>query len=337
MKKFFILIALLLPVSLVGAFELPTVHSTIMLDAYLYNEADANTGTYDTSNRVQVRKAALVFTGMLDKKIDYSLEIGVSTCQGSGTTLKLLDAVILYHFNDNISAGLQQGHIIRGFAGATECSQRLTLEKPIFFKTFATCHPTGFVLNSYFDIGDISALEAELALMNGPNSTLDGEHDYNLGVIFYTPIPGISISADYNLMEKTYYDALYNLYSKEGYRAIGGIKYDNYNISFTGEYFMGKGFTTDDQEMKAYYLEAGYAIPLTCSFMKYLQPYVMYEYWDKNSADDAESEYTYFNGGLTFRLTESTRIKLNYKKPLEIPESASDVPTCLTLRLQTEL
>ncbi len=315
--------------------ELPNIHSSIVLDAKFYSGENSNTGNYDTSNRIQIRKAVLEFTGTLDKKIDYALEFGLSTCTGSGLQLKLMDASIFYNFNENIKAGLLQGHVLRGFIGKTECSERLTLEKPMFFKTFATCHPTGFVVNTNFDLGEAAGLETELALMNGVNGTFDGEHDYNLGLIFHTPLSGLAISSDYNHTEKSYYDENYQLYSETGYRSICGLKYDNYNFQATGEYLMGKGFTYDDQEMTAYYLQAGYAFPMKCEFLNYIQPYAVYEFWDKNSAEDDESEYTYINAGLTIGLTESTKVKFNYMKPQDKPDSAPEEASSFIVRLQT--
>lgn len=334
--KLLTMITLVLILQMTLFAELPNIHSSIVLDAKFYSGGNSNTGSYDTSNRIQIRKAALEFTGTLDKKIDYALEFGLSTCSGSGLQLKLMDASIFYNLNENIKAGLLQGHILRGFVGKTECSERITLEKPAFFKTFAVCHPTGFVINTNFDLGETAGLETELALMNGVNGTFDGEHDYNLGLIFYTPLSGLAISADYNHTEKGFYDENYQLYSETGYRSIFGMKYDNYNLQATGEYLMGKGFTYDDQEMTAYYLQAGYAFPIQCNFLNYIQPYAMYEFWDKNSAEDDESEYTYINAGLNLGLTESTRLRFNYMKPQDKPDSAAEEAEIFVVRLQTD-
>ncbi len=331
-----ITLVLILTTVLFAELELPNIHSAIVLDTKFYSGGDSNSGNYDTSNRIQVRKAALEFTGTLDKKIDYAVEFGVATCQGTGLNLKLMDASIFYNFNNNIKAGLLQGHVLRGFVGKTECSERLTLEKPVFFKTFATCHPTGFVVNTNFELGEVAALETELALMNGVNGTFDGEHDYNLGLIFHTPFSGLSVSADYNHTEKGYYDENFQLYSESGYRSICGLKYDNYNFQATGEYLIGKGFTYDDQEMTAYYLQAGYAFPMKYKFLNYIQPYAMYEFWDKNSAEDDESEYTYINAGLIFSLTESTRLRFNYMKPQDKPDNAPEEASIFVIRLQTK-
>lgn len=331
-----ITLVLILTTVLFAELELPNIHSAIVLDTKFYSGGDSNSGNYDTSNRIQVRKAALEFTGTLDKKIDYAVEFGVATCQGTGLNLKLMDASIFYNFNNNIKAGLLQGHVLRGFVGKTECSERLTLEKPVFFKTFATCHPTGFVVNTNFELGEVAALETELALMNGVNGTFDGEHDYNLGLIFHTPFSGLSVSADYNHTEKGYYDENFQLYSESGYRSICGLKYDNYNFQATGEYLIGKGFTYDDQEMTAYYLQAGYAFPMKYKFLNYIQPYAMYEFWDKNSAEDDESEYTYINAGLIFSLTESTRLRFNYMKPQDKPDNAPEEASSFVIRLQTK-
>ncbi|MDY6915243.1 MAG: hypothetical protein SVM86_02865 [Candidatus Cloacimonadota bacterium] len=100
------------------------------------------------------------------------------------------------------------------------------------------------------------------ALMNGINGTLDGEHDYNLGVMYYTPWEGLTLTADYNHTARNYYNDNFEQYSENGYRGLAGIQYVNNNVLATGEIVKGKGFAEDDQEMLAYYLQTGYSISI---------------------------------------------------------------------------
>lgn len=335
MKKLILVLGLvILQFALSADFEPPKVHSTIMLDAKFFSGGDSNNGNnYDTSNRYQVRKAALEFEGDW-QQLEYGIEFGVSTCTGSSVQLKLMEAELMYRWNKKLKLGIKQGHVLRGFVGSVECRDRLTMEKPNFFKTFATCHPMGFVAEYYLELGDITALETELALMNGTNSTLDGEHDYNLAAKFYTPLDGLALCAGYNFTAQNYYDDNYNLYSDEGYRTFFGTNYENYNISATAECFIGKGFSDAETEMLAYYLQAGYAIPLNIPQIKYIQPVFMYEFWDKDSEENTKSEYTYLNTGLNISLNEYTKLKLNYQIPQDEPENSVEQESSFVIRLQ---
>jgi hypothetical protein len=328
------MLGMLIHPTLEAAIQPPVVHPSIMLDAKFYGGDAANNGDYNTTNRYQVRKAALAFEGSLDENISYDIEFGTSTCSGSGVQFKLMDAGIFYHVNPNLKVGLQQGHILRGFAATTECTARMTMEKARFFTAFAACHPTGLVINNYLPLGDIAGLEAELALMNGTNSTLDGEHDYNLGTILHSPLEGLALTAVYNHTAQHYFDANYNEVSKDGYRAIGGIQYENYGIKATAEYYIGKGFSSHDQKMNAAYLEAGYAFPVAMQSLTAIQPYVLYEYWDKSADTDADSEFDFFSAGVNFSLSAATKIKMQYSLPTTTPDGLTEEPSSFVARLQ---
>jgi hypothetical protein len=326
---------MLLQAALLVAIEPPNLHSAIMLDAKFYTEGNSNSGSYDSSNRFQVRKAAVELEGDLDEKIEYSVEFGVSTCTGTGINLKLMDASIMYRLNENFGLGFKQGHVLRGFASSTECTDRLTMEKPLFLPTFATCHPTGIVAEYYHEFGASSSLITEIALMNGANGTLDGEHDYNLGAIYHTPLDGLAFAGSYNLTAANYYDPLTAMsYSEDGYRSLLGINYDNYNISATAEYMMGKGFSNDKTEMIAAYAQAAYAIPINLGQVRYIQPLVLFEYWDKDSATDADSEYSYLNAGLNISIGDHSKLKFNYKMPQQKAAGTPEQESSLIARLQ---
>ncbi len=329
-----LLTILLVQAMFLTAIEKPKIHSSIMLDAKFYSGSDSNSGLYDTSNRYQIRKAVVELEGKLTDHIEYGLEYGVSTCSGGGVDLKLMEAALDYDLGNGLAIGLRQGHVLRGFAGATECSDRLTLEKPLFHKTFATCHPTGFVLGYRNDIPLNSAIEFEAGFMNGPNGTLDGEHDYNFGTILTTPVEGLSLSLNYNHTANNYYRNDGTQFSDEGYRGIAGLKYENYNFIATGEFYTGEGFTFNDQEMKAAYVQTGYSIKTGMDRLNAITPYIQYEYWDKNSDLDDESEYSYFSGGLLFSLDSYTKLRFDYFTETDKPSSAIETPDSFNVRLQ---
>lgn len=336
MKKIFVITLIAFSIMLLKAeVGLTSIHPGIMLDAKFYSGEGSNDGLYDTSNRYQVRKAALELAGSFAENIEYSLEFGASTCSGSGLTLQVMDAAITYNFNDYLNLSLMQGHIIRGFAATTECSARLSMEKPLFYTTFAVCHPTGLVANSFIPAGETAGMEIELALMNGANSTLDGEHDYQIGTIFYTPIAGLALTANYNLSAKNYYFQDISGYkSKDGYRAVLGAEYQENRVWATAEFFSGKGFQNHDQEMQAWYAQLGYALPCSWESLEYIQPYFMYTAWDKHSENEVETEYTYADFGLNFSLDKSTKVKFAYHKPLDSPEADKDEIESFIARLQ---
>ncbi|MCD4829881.1 MAG: hypothetical protein K8R90_10675 [Candidatus Cloacimonetes bacterium] len=313
----------------------PSVHSTIMLDAKFYSGDTANDGSYDRDNRFQVRKAALAFEGVLTDRVDYALEVGTSTCVGIGGGVKLMEAVVMYALADNFHIGLQQGHILRGMAATTECAARLTMEKPAFLKTFGSCHPLGFVANNYIELGERMGLEAELAILNGVNGTLQGEHDYNLGIIFDTPVEGLSVAGVYNHTAQSYFDDNYEEYSEDGYRAGGGLNYLAHGIWVTGEYFTGKGFESDDQEMNAWYAQGGYEFSTGLERLPAVQPYICYESWDRDSENDSDAQFSYIEAGLNLRLSANTIIKSAYRTPHDTPDSAVEEPASFIVRLQT--
>lgn len=339
-KKVIILITLLAFCSVVlnAQVTLPQVHAGIMLDYKNYSGDDANTGFYDTSDRFQVRKAAFDISGTIGNYLSYGVEAGVSTCVGSTSTLKLMDAEISYHVNDNITLAIKQGHVLRGFSGATDCSVRVPLERPIFYTAMATCHPTGFVANFQYDLPYEADIELEAALMNGgSNNTLDGEKDFNFGTIVNTPLPGLAVTGVYNLVSKEYY--LDNaMKSRDGYRVIGGLQYDLANFNITGEYYTGKGFDEKDRKYNAYYIQTNYLISTNfTNRMNYIQPFVRYSYWDKTAELNSSSEYDYLDAGLIISLDAYTKIKLNYNINLSQPKGINEEPSSFIARIQVSI
>ncbi len=336
MKKNIIVIVLLSISLMVAALEMPNIHSSLMLDAYFYHGDNANEGVYDNTSRFQVRKAALSFSGLLDERINYGLELGVATCVGAGDTFRLLEAELMYALTDDMSLGLKQGHIMRGFCYNTECTQRLSLEKPWFQKTFAPCHPLGMVVEGFIDIAAESGLQYELGLLNGVNGTFDQEHDFNLGLMLDTPLSGLALSASVTHTAGQYYDAGYQPYFADGHRWGVGLEYRTEAVWMTSEYYAGKGFSTEEQEMNAWYAQAGYAFPVNSNWLSKIVPWVKYEVWDKDSALEVESDYVYLDTGFNFHLSRGTMLRLVYTSLIDIPGIAEKSPDSFTIRLQTE-
>ncbi len=334
MKKLLTIFLLILSISMIFAIEKPNIHASIMLDAKYYDGESANKGFYDTSNRFQVRKAAVNLDGNLAKYMNYELEFGISTCQGAGIDFKLMDATLEYELPLNTVIAVQQGHILRGIAGVTECSDRMTMEKPVFFTSLFNCHPTGILVKTIQELGAESELEVEAAFMNGGNSTMDDEWDYNYGMTYRTPVTGLAITGVYNHIGRKYYNTLGQNYSRAGYRAIGGLEYINYNLAATGEYYKAKGYLTKDNEIEAWYMMLGYALKVNSDRLKAIQPYAMYEYWDKEAENDIDSEYTYLNIGLNFSLNKYTKLRFAYKTELENPSGVTNTPDSAIMRLQ---
>lgn len=317
---------------------LPQVHAGLMLDFNSFSGDDANTGDYNTANRFQIRKAAFGLNGRIGDYISYGFEGGVATCVGAGTDLKLMEAEIDYHLNDNITLSVKQGHVLRGFSGITECSVRVPMERPEFYTAMTTCHPTGFVANFQYDLPLNSDIEFETAFMNGAGAnTLDGEKDYNFGTIVNTPISGLAITGVYNMISKEYYlDG--SMKSKDGYRSIAGLKYDFANANITGEYYTGKGFDTKDREYNAYYLLASYKIDTKITDrINYLQPFVRYSYWDKAAELDEGQEFDYLETGLIISLDAYTKLKFNYKKNISQPDEINEEPASFIARIQVNI
>jgi hypothetical protein len=338
MKKVILIFTIIATFVVINAqLSLPQVHAGLMLDFNNYSGDNANTGFYNTSTRFQVRKAAVTITGNAGDYVDYAIETGICSCVGAGTGLQLLEAEIDYHINDNISLGLRQGHVLRGFAGSTDCLARIPLERPVFALAMTNCHPTGFVANFHYELPLFSDIEFESAFMNGGGSnTLDGEKDYNFGTIINTPISGLALTGAYNLISKEYYIDD-RMQSKDGHRLIGGMKYDFADFNITGEYYSGKGFESKDTENDAYYLLASYRISADLARIDYIQPYVRYSYWDKAAQLTNGMEYDYLDAGLIISLDAYTKLKFNYNKNLSHPDALSEEAASFIARIQLSI
>jgi hypothetical protein len=316
-----------------ASFERPIIHSTIMLDTNLYSGENANNGIYNNTDRFQVRKATLSLEGPISDRVEYFFEFGISTCVGQGDQLKLMEAGLLYELFEDMHIGIQQGHILYGFATTIGCNSRLSLEKPDFVKTFGTCHPLGFVANYYRDFGAVG-LEIEISLVNGSSGTLNDEKGYNFGFELETPLPGLSLTSVYNLNEREYYNLNFEEYSKTGHRMIAGLNYLHKGLWLTGEYYSGKGFSRENQKMEAWYGQAGYEFKTGLESLPAVQPFFKYEFWDKDKTNEIQDEVSVIESGVNLKLSGYSMIKCAYRMS-EVSSGKEKIPSVFILRLQT--
>jgi len=150
---------------------------------------------------------------------------------------------------------------------------------------------------------------------------------------------------------------------EKGNRFGFGVDFNFNNIFVRGEYYAGKGFTgskvletiksADDLEMNALYIEGAYTFKTNGEKIPYIQPYVMYQSWNK--ASDVDAFYwddpatiindeilcenfvsNYFTAGITFGLDEEhTKLKIDYELPVTVPDNESEEAGKLIVRLQT--
>lgn len=378
------IITLILSSLLCAEFELPEIHTGIVIQAESYfGENDVVTDSLPESHNITrysvpqdkftMRSAVIEAEGEFQDKILYNMEIGMATCEaGNGLNIMLMDAGIYYKLNEQIKFGLMKGHVMRGFEMHDECVDVLTAEKAFSLNTFKNqCHPTGFVLETDHDFGKNMGLKTQLGILNGPTETsYTDEYDRNLGIIFHTPLKGISIGGFYNLVGQKF-DKNY----QDGYRYGVGTNIDFHNIFFRAEYFSGKGFSErivpdsilintetdfyesslpEDNLMNAYYLETAYKIQSDLFGLRYFQPYLRYQswnkladidefYWDDNKTQQTEQMKvkdfvsSFFTLGLTVGLDEEhTKLKFDYEFPVLVSDIESEEAGRLIVRLQTE-
>jgi hypothetical protein len=125
----------------------------------------------------------------------------------------------------------------------------------------------------------------------------------------------------------------------DGYRASIGFDYDARNLMIRGEGYMGKGFKDlldfpyyadiwadssniakitkapfEDLEMCAFFIQAGYTLPLVGHQIKYFQPYIQYQWWDQAVNLDGDYKSSFLTVGLNIGLGPgSTRLKVDYQ------------------------
>ncbi len=362
--------------------ELPEIHTNIVIQAESYFGDDVvvqdsswqgnfeNTIYKVSDSKFAVRSAMIEAIGKFGKNIEYNMEFGMSTCPFSGaeTGFGLKEAGVFYRPFEWIRIGLMKGHIMRGFEIYQCCTEVLTVEKPRSGAAFiGQCHATGAVVEVDYDISESMGFSTQLAFLNGfKGESFDKEYDRNIGLIFRTPLPGLSICGYYNDIKQDLgktdpvtYEPIYEKSNRMGF----GAEFDFYNIFVRGEYYTGKGFaessvpdtikTKKDLKKNAFYIEGAYKFKTKCDIIPYIQPYIMYQSWDK--APNVDGYYwdntntfiddtiycddfvsSYFTVGITFGLDEEhTKLKIDFETPVETPDNESEQAKKLIIRLQT--
>ncbi|KQC11141.1 MAG: hypothetical protein APR54_02925 [Candidatus Cloacimonas sp. SDB] len=376
-----ITLVLILQMSLFAEFELPEIHTNIVIQAESYfgdNDVVQDSsygGDFENTiytvpvNKFAVRSATIEAEGKFKEKIEYNMEIGMATCTGGlGINVLLMEAGLFYKPNKFMKIGFMKGHIMRGFEMHNECVGVLTAEKAHFLDVFKNqCHPTGLIFEADYDFTETMGFETQIGILNGPKEeSFDTEYDRNIGLIFRTPLPGLSVGGYYNLIKQDLgninQETNMPIYEK-GNRFGFGADFDFNNIFLRGEYYAGKGFTgslipeiikpADDLEMNAFYIEGAYTIKTNSETIPYIQPYVMYQSWNK--AADLDAFYwndpattiddnilcenfvsNYLTAGITFGLDEEhTKLKIDYEFPVTVPDNESEEAGKLIVRLQT--
>ncbi len=338
--------------------NMPEIHGKVALQSEFYAGGEIKPGDVfyqdETEEKFSVREVTLEFKGELHKNIEYGIEVGSVTCpMNPGGNFQIMEAMVLYKIIDWMKVGYMKGHILRGFEMQEECTGLLTAEKPYFTKMLLSgvCHPTGAVLEVDYDFSDISGIETQFAILN-QNASLEKVYDMNLGAVYLTPLQGLSIGGYYNPINLKLFNPDWTQSTRFGYRTGAGLDYDCYNIVFRGEYYTGKAFNVNtnnlgvepkDLEMEAYYIQAGYRFNTGWNNILYVQPYIQYQYWDRASNVDMWLKYKYIVGGITIGLGENTKLKINYETPYSTPDyepnilfdNPPDIANRLIVRLQT--
>ncbi len=376
-----ITLVLILQTVLFAEFELPEIHTNIVIQAESYfgdNDVVQDSswqGNFENTiytvpeSKFTVRSATIEAGGKFKEKIEYNMEIGMATCSGgTGINILLMEAGLFYKPYEFMKIGFMKGHIMRGFEMYDECVGVLTAEKAYSLGAFKNqCHPTGIIFEADYDLSKTMGFQTQIGILNGPQEmSFDTEYDRNIGLIFRTPLPGLSVGGYYNLIKQDFGNvdpATNKPVYEEGNRFGFGADFDFNNIFLRGEYYAGKGFTgskvpetikpAEKLEMNAFYIEGAYTIKTNSGKISYIQPYVMYQSWNKASNVDAfywDNPATiihdeilcenfvsnYLTAGITFGLDEEhTKLKIDYEFPVTVSDNESEEAGKLIVRLQT--
>ncbi len=321
---------------------LPEIHAEVALQSEMYiGDDDTVSGYLVPDDKFVIRHATIEATGQLGTFIEYNMEIGSATCMGPGNQILLMEAGLFIKPFDFLKAGIIKGHIMRGFELYDECVNVITAEKPRFSKTFASCHPTGAVLETDYNFTGTMGIAAQFAYLDGATGTFDEEHDINLGLTFRTPLEGLSVAGFYtDWLQDFEFDGEPDNGSRMGY----GLNFDRLNAHLRGEYYIGKGFyspfgdsimTSEDLKMNAFYVEGAYAVQTGSDVLPYIQPYVMYQSWDKASNVEGDHIYSYLTAGVSLGLGEyDAKLRIDYEMPLSAPDEEPEEAARLIVRVQ---
>lgn len=322
--------------------NLPQMHAfvSIQFNSY-FGEDDTVLGYLVPDDKFEIRYVAIGFEDELNDFIEYNFEIGRASCQGAGSKIDLMEAGIFFKPIDFMKLGFAKGHVMRGFEVYEECPEVLTAEKPRFIKSFSSCHPLGAVMLLDYNLTDMTGLSLQLAYLNGSQKdNVEKEHDFNTGLIFRTPFKGLSFSGFYTDLKMDFeYDDTLDKASRYGF----GFDYEARNVNLRGEYYTGKGFFStypdvkaEDVKMRAYYFQGAYKIKINSELLPYIQPYLMYQSWDKASNIGGDHVWTYLTAGMNIGLSsENTKLRIDYETPLDFPEGTYKEASRVLVRFQT--
>jgi len=342
-KTLILLTIFLVTVGILNAegIPVPEIHGKVALQSEFYAGGEIKPGDVlyqdKTEEKFSVREVTLELEGEL-QNIEYGIEVGSVTCPMNPLgNFQVLEAIVLYKISDWMRVGYMKGHIMRGFEMYEECTNLLTAEKPYFTKFFldGECHPVGSVLEFNYVFSNKSSFQSQFAFL-GIGGSFERQYNMNFGTIYHTPLQGLSIGGYYNPINLKLSNLDWTQSTRFGYRTGVGLGYDCYNILFRGEYYTGKAFNVNtnnlgvepkDLEMEAYYIQAGYRFNTGWDRMPYIQPYLQYQYWDRASNVDMWLKYKYIIGGITIGLGEDTKLRINYETPYSTPDYEPDILT----------
>lgn len=319
---------------------LPDIHAEVALQSEMYlGEDDTILGYLVPDDAIIVRQAVIGIEGQLGEYIEYLVEFGTATCMGRGAGVQRKHAGLLFKPCDFLKLGIMEDHAMRGFELYQCCMQVQTAEKPRFSFTFAPCHPTGAVIEANYDFTETMGISTQFGYFNGPAGTFDEEHDINFGITFRMPFEGLSVAGFYTDWQQ---DFEYDGEPEDGSRIGFGLDFDRFNAHLRGEYYLGKGFyssyedvTSEDLKMNAFYVEGAYAVQIGLDVLPYIQPYMMYQSWDKASNVDGDYIYSYLTAGIAIGIGEyNAKLRIDYEMPLSAPDDMPEEAARLIVRIQ---
>ncbi len=332
----------------------PTVDAHIVLQLETFHDGDESLLDPSTgqADRITVREAMLEFSGRLGSRVTYDLEAGTSQCPASGSggpEMILHDASIFYSLTPDLRVGMLKGHILKGFMLKEECTDDLAGEKTRFAPLFSPCHPTGVAAEFEVGLGGTSALSGQASYMNGTDLTLEEEHDANLGLIFHTPVAGLSLGGFYNHIRTnlgTFDPETYETVYGKGYRAGLGCDFTRGGLAFRSEYYLGRAFTKgaggapeienpEDREMTAFYAQTGFTVPTGLASIPRVEPYVRFQHWNQTADLDDRHDWSFWTVGTRLHLIEDASfLRLEYEAVGSRPSGTPRPADRLIIRLQ---
>ena len=90
--------------------------------------------------------------------------------------------------------------------------------------------------------------------------------------------------------------------------------------------------------MKAFYLEGAYTIRTNSEKIPYIQPYIMYQSWNKAYNVQGDQKYTYLTAGLTLGIgSPNTKLRMDYEIPIDSPGDTYEEADRFIVRIQSNI